>query len=113
MAIVLCDPHTTVVSLCQSIDLSLKDLHRSPEWDKCRDWIPKWSEVSLGRTSDELVDLLLNEIQRIPSDRRMSRRKLSLVIKDIWSTKPRVSFTEFFFLEQRHFSFFPLVKRSH
>ena len=56
-----------------------------------------WSDLATGRTSDQLVEVLINEIlygntqttDDQPSfvHRRMRRRITGLLIKEIWSSK--------------------------
>ena len=40
--------------------------HNRPDWSRCAEFIEggldKWAEISEGRTSDELVDVLLSQI---------------------------------------------------
>ena len=60
--------------------------------------LPHWSDLSAGKTSDQLVDVLISEIldgntQSIDdqpvsfADRRMRRRITGLLLKEIWSNK--------------------------
>ena len=43
-----------------------------PQWDRCADFVPggqmRWKELSEGKTSDQIVDILLNEISGDAAD---------------------------------------------
>ncbi|CAG5134361.1 unnamed protein product [Candidula unifasciata] len=104
--------------------IELETLKRSstprPAWDKCADFVQggivRWKELSEGKRSNELVDVLLSEIQSggfvdtVGADyfdpqgtgpevaeylrcdqpvrnRRLSKRDTVLLIRDIWRTK--------------------------
>ncbi|GFN79179.1 translin-associated factor x-interacting protein 1 [Plakobranchus ocellatus] len=104
--------------------IQLETLKRSstprPQWDKCADSIQggimRWKELSEGKRSNELVDVLLSEIQsggfadtagadyfdpqgtgpEVPvylqhsepvRNRRLSKRDTALLVRDIWRTK--------------------------
>uniref|UniRef100_A0A2C9LEK7 Uncharacterized protein n=1 Tax=Biomphalaria glabrata TaxID=6526 RepID=A0A2C9LEK7_BIOGL len=91
-----------------------------PHWDKCADYVQggsvRWQQLSEGKRSTELVDVLLNEIQvggfvdtvgadyfdpqgtgaEVPiylrhdqpvRNRRLSKRDTALLVRDIWRTK--------------------------
>ena len=55
-----------IMSLFCLFSLQIKYNFR-PDWEKCSDCVQggimRWKEISEGKRSDELVDLLLNEIQ--------------------------------------------------
>uniref|UniRef100_A0A2C9JQP7 Translin-associated factor X-interacting protein 1 N-terminal domain-containing protein n=1 Tax=Biomphalaria glabrata TaxID=6526 RepID=A0A2C9JQP7_BIOGL len=104
--------------------IELETLKRSstprPHWDKCADYVQggsvRWQQLSEGKRSTELVDVLLNEIQvggfvdtvgadyfdpqgtgaEVPiylrhdqpvRNRRLSKRDTALLVRDIWRTK--------------------------
>ncbi|BFZ19882.1 hypothetical protein BsWGS_22921 [Bradybaena similaris] len=104
--------------------IELETLKRSstprPAWDKCADFVQggivRWKELSEGKRSNELVDVLLSEIQsggfvdtvgadyfepqgtgpEVPEflrcdqpvrNRRLSKRDTALLVRDIWRTK--------------------------
>lgn len=104
--------------------IELETLKRSstprPHWEKCADSIQggivRWKELSEGKRSNELVDVLLTEIQsggfadtagadyfdpqgtgpEVPvylrhaepvRNRRLSKRDTALLVRDIWRTK--------------------------
>ncbi|KAH9502680.1 Translin-associated factor X-interacting protein 1 [Bulinus truncatus] len=104
--------------------IELETLKRSstprPNWDKCADYVHggsvRWQQLSEGKRSTELVDVLLNEIQaggfvdtvgadyfdpqgtgpEVPvylrhdqpvRNRRLSKRDTALLVRDIWRTK--------------------------
>jgi hypothetical protein len=70
-----------------------------PDWDKCSDLIINWKNISIGKTSEQLVDVLIDEIvhenlsmnliaeKKFIKNRHMRRRITGLIIKDIWSNK--------------------------
>lgn len=67
-----------------------------PEWDKCMDLIDNWRNSARGKSSDELVEVVINEIlprkteedrSISPTNRQMRRRMTGLLIKEIWSKK--------------------------
>ncbi|UJR08286.1 hypothetical protein I4U23_012558 [Adineta vaga] len=80
-----------------------------PDWDKCSRLVINWRTLSMGKTSDELVDVCINEIicgnteenheEYLPIisnnnfekgqilNRRMRRRITGLLIKEIWDNK--------------------------
>lgn len=91
-----------------------------PDWEKCSDCVQggimRWKEISEGKRSDELVDILLNEIQSggivdtvgaeyfdgqgtdpaVPAylryegpvrNRKIGKRDTALLVRDIWREK--------------------------
>jgi len=82
-----------------------------PDWDKCSHLIPHWQNLSIGKTSEQLVDVLLSEIthgenndeylpiessqkntqlsseKKFIKNRHMRQRITGLLIKEIWSNK--------------------------
>jgi len=67
-----------------------------PEWDKCSDLVPSWMNLSRGKSSDELVNVIMSEIE--PSN-DVRRRLTGLIVKDIWTnritSKSKGSFADF------------------
>ena len=51
---------------CISILFHMYSLYNRPDWDKCADHINggmvRWKELSTGKTSNEMVDVLLTEM---------------------------------------------------
>ena len=66
----LLDVHKQVLQQRDDYYVESETLRRSatprPEWEKCIDYIPggemRWQELSEGKTSDQLVDILLQEL---------------------------------------------------
>ena len=52
--------------MCASSDLA------SPQWDRCSQYVnggqDKWNELSKGKSSDQVVDILLAEIAGVSID---------------------------------------------
>ncbi|KAK7114786.1 translin-associated factor X-interacting protein 1-like [Littorina saxatilis] len=120
----LLDIQKHVISQRDQFYLELETLKRSstprPDWEKCADFvqggITRWQELSDGKASNELVDVLLHEISaggfvesagadyfegqgtgpEIPKylrfvgqvrNRRLGKRDTLLLIRDIWREK--------------------------
>lgn len=120
----LLDVHKQVVKQRDEFYTECETLRRSstprPDWDRCADNIKggmtKWKELTEGKTSNEIVDVLLTEMASgevvdtggaeyfdgqgtgptIPKylqhdgpvrNRRLGKRDASLLIKDIWREK--------------------------
>ncbi|CAF0773440.1 unnamed protein product [Adineta ricciae] len=80
-----------------------------PDWDKCVPLVINWSKLSTGKTSDELVDVIINEITHGNTDGyldknfqgrlNMRRRITGLLIKEIWEhrfeSKSNLKFTDY------------------
>lgn len=68
-----------------------------PEWDKCMDLIDNWRNLARGKSSDELVEVVIHEIlpnkteedhePMLSTHRQIRRRMTGLLIKEIWSKK--------------------------
>lgn len=63
-------PHTKrkkVILLCTGYHIKLSSYFVRPDWEKCADVVSggvvRWKELSDGKTSNDLVDVLLSEIQ--------------------------------------------------
>ena len=103
------DAHSTVTNeqFCRS-----RDMNNSfrPDWDKCSRLVVDWKHLSIGKNTDELMEVVLNEIsygnteenteehlrqaslgqpfeERLSKNRHLRRRMTGLLIKDIWSSK--------------------------
>ncbi|XP_005105955.1 translin-associated factor X-interacting protein 1 [Aplysia californica] len=120
----LLDIQKEVTSKRDEFYIELETLKRSstprPDWDKCSECVQggivRWKEISAGKRSDELVDVLLNEIQsggivdtvgadyfdgqgegpEVPvylrfegpvRNRRIGKRDTALLVRDIWREK--------------------------
>ncbi|ELT95990.1 hypothetical protein CAPTEDRAFT_174103 [Capitella teleta] len=119
----LLDTHKQVVAQRDEYFTECKTLRRSatprPDWNRCADYVTggivRWKEISENKTSDQLVESLLLEIQgatgsdsnaeafdglglgdEVPKylrhegqvrNRRLGKRDTALLIKDIWREK--------------------------
>ena len=54
------------ITIVRIISEAVFPFHNRPNWDKCADFVAggmdRWKELREGKTSDQLVDVLLNEI---------------------------------------------------
>ncbi|UJR36757.1 hypothetical protein I4U23_029472 [Adineta vaga] len=99
-------------TLCETYRATLTP---RPKWERCTSIVERWNELSLGKTSNERVDILLNEIiggndiynnvlhfiglgfdSKVPTflqttasirNRHFMQRDVSLLIEDIWKQK--------------------------
>lgn len=83
--------YTTVESIAEGMN---ERYCCRPEWDKCMDLIDDWRNLARGKSSDELVDVIIKEIlpkrdeEEMPLQNRQIRRRMTgLLIKEIWSKK--------------------------
>ena len=53
--------HPTVTETHFGMNCSIGDSRR-PDWDKCSRLVMDWKQLSIGKTSDDLVEVVLNEI---------------------------------------------------
>ncbi|CAH1779147.1 unnamed protein product [Owenia fusiformis] len=119
----LLDVHKQVVEQRDQFYIECETLRRTatprPEWEKAGDHVTgglaRWQEISEGKTSNELVDLLIEEVQgagdsasgaeyfdgqgvdeNVPKylrfegqvrNRRLGKRDTALLIRDIWREK--------------------------
>lgn len=120
----LLEMHTKITKQRDEFYVELETMKRSstprPDWDKCADFVQggmgRWKEISQNKSTNECVDVLLNEIAagggsdaggaeyfdgkgtgpEIPAylrvdgqvrNRRLGKRDCSLIIRDIWREK--------------------------
>ncbi|XP_074645033.1 translin-associated factor X-interacting protein 1-like [Tubulanus polymorphus] len=116
----LLDVHKQVTQQRDEFYAECETLRRSatprPDWEKCADHVTKWKDLSENKTSNQLVDVLLNEIaggsmgaadatenfegrgteEGVPEhlrfegevrNRKIAKRDCALLVQDIWKEK--------------------------